>query len=904
MMLRNTDTGFTRTATADDAGSYRFTAVPPGPYSLTAAKPGFGTIVREGVILVLGAEAVINMELPVAGLSESLVVTADVPVVETTKSAIEMRLNREQLDILPTFFRDYTSFLRLTPASQAFGNSFTGSRDRSNEFILDGVDNSSDITGFSRTFVTLDTIQEFEVLANNYKAEFGRASGGVVNVVTRAGTNRQSGTALFAISDDAFNSLSPYANRLVPEAPFRRTTFGGNIGGPFVRDRWHYFVSYEGLEQDSQSETTQIMPAADAAFSAATRGFLSANAIPLSIFGTGGLIRQVRPEYFSHHSASARVDGQLNPIQTLTVKYLFRRSYTSPGTSGTLFDYNGDISLTRDHYAVVTHKWILGSNRLNEAYFHAGHTLSQFHAAFPSLTNVSVTGAFFLGGNQNYPQGRTEPLYQGVDNLTWIRSGGRTGEHAIKAGANLKVFRSDSYYDLDSRGTFIFPSLQQFLLGQPTFFTQFRGDSRVERPNTLLAFYLQDDWRPNGNLTINLGLRYDDESAKTEALRDITGTPGPGISKDKNNVAPRLGVVWAPGGSTKQAIHAGAGLYYDQVVLNILGNVRFNPPKDVGIILSNPSFPNPTSGLLFTPAPSIQTIDPDLTTPYNLNTSIGYRRELASNLGVDVSYVYNRGWNQVMTVERNMGIPGTANIFGQGAAVRDPLVTTNTFSSNLGFIHYRGLLVDLRKRFSNRTQGGLAYTLSKTEDNSANFGSAIQVPTRPDLSDGPSFNDRRHEVKAHLEVNLPFDIQWAGVLEHYSEAPLNVTAARDINGDGIVGDWVNDAICVNISCPGFHYSRNSVRELSTEEANRLRALFGLAPIAKFANNPKYLNLNMSLQKSVRVMGHRARATGEVFNVFNTPQRIIGSSSITSGIFGTYVAVVQPRAMAFTFQFDW
>jgi len=340
------------------------------------------------------------------------------------------------------------------------------------------------------------------------------------------------------------------------------------------------------------------------------------------------------------------------------------------------------------------------------------------------------------------------------------------------------------------------------------------------------------------------------------------------------------------------------------VVLNILGNVRFNPPKVIGIVIPGPSFPNPSSGLLFTPTPSIQTIDPDLTTPYNLNTSVGYRRELASNLGVDVSYVYNRGWDQVMTIERNMGIPGTANIFGQGAAVKDRLVTTNTFSSNLGFTKYKGLLVDLRKRFSHRTQGGLAYTLSKTQDNGANFGSAIQVPTRPELSDGPSFNDRRHELKAHLEVELPFDIQWAGVLEHYSEAPLNVTAARDINGDGISGDWVNEAICVNISCPGFHYSRNSERELSTDAANRLRALFGLAPITTFANNPKYLNLNMSLQKSVRVMGHRARATAEVFNVFNTPQRIIGSSSITSGIFGTYVAVVQPRAMAFTFQFDW
>ena len=101
-----------------------------------------------------------------------------------------------------------------------------------------------------------------------------------------------------------------------------------------------------------------------------------------------------------------------------------------------------------------------------------------------------------------------------------------------------------------------------------------------------------------------------------------------------------------------------------------------------------------------------------------------------------------------------------------------------------------------------------------------------------------------------------------------------------------------------------HYFRNSVRELSTADANQLRSLVGLAPIAEFANNPKYLNLNMTIQKSVRVFGRRARATLEVFNVFNTPQRLIGSTSATSGIFGTYVAVVQPRAMQFTAQFDW
>jgi hypothetical protein len=257
-----------------------------------------------------------------------------------------------------------------------------------------------------------------------------------------------------------------------------------------------------------------------------------------------------------------------------------------------------------------------------------------------------------------------------------------------------------------------------------------------------------------------------------------------------------------------------------------------------------------------------------------------------------------------MTVERNAGIPGSANIFGQGAAGRNPAIASETFNTNLGFIRYKGLLVELRKRLSRGIQGAVAYTLSKTVDNGFAFNTPIQVPSRPDLNTGPSSNDRRHEVKAHLEVQLPFDIQWAGILEHYGESPLNITALRDVNGDGITGDWVNEEICLTIQCSGFRYSRNSARELSTDEANRLRALFGLAPIAEFANNPKYLNLNMTLQKSVRVLGRRARATMEVFNVFNTPQRLIGSTSATSGIFGTYVAVVQPRAMQFTFQFDW
>jgi hypothetical protein len=901
---RNVDTGFVRTTETDLDGRYRLTAIPPGRYSLAAARVQFRTVMREGIVLSLGAEAVIDLEMPPSGISEFLIVNADVPVVDTTSPAIDMRINREQLDLLPMFGRSFFSLLRLTPASQAFGNSFTGSRERSNESTLDGVDNSSDITGFTRMGVALNTIQEFHVLANNYDAEHGRASGGVINVLTRSGANTPNGSAFFAVSDDAFNARSPYANRQVPEPPYRLNIFGANAGGPLSRDKWHYFAAYEGVSEDFQVEATQVMPAATAAFSDVTRAFLQTNGIPLSIFGGGGLVRQVRPEYSDVHNVTARIDGTLTANQSMATRYTYRRLYMTSGEGGTFFDYSGNTSLVRDHYLVGSHKWVPRSNRLNEVYVQGGHTESDFRARFPSLTNLFVSGAFSVGGNSGYPQGRSEPLLQLVDNFTIIRSGGRTGDHAIKLGANVKIFRSDSFFDADSRGTFTFFSLQQFLAGQAGQYTQMRGDTRLERPNTLSGFFIEDDWRPRPDLTVNAGLRYDYESAKTEALREITGEPGPGIGGDTNNIAPRVGVVWAPGGSTKHAIHGAAGIYYDQVVLNILGNVRFNPPKVIGVSISNPSFPDATSGLVSVPPPAIQSIDPDLTTPYNLNTSIGYRRELATNLGVDVSFVYNRGWDQPMTLDRNAGIPGTANVFGQGAQGRNPAIFSDTFTTNLGFIRYKGLLVDVRKRLSRGVQGGVAYTLSKTEDNAFSFGTPIQVPSRPDLNDGPSSNDRRHEVKAHLSVQLPFDIQWAGILEHYSEPPLNVTAVRDVNGDGLTGDWVNEEICTTIACPGSHYSRNSVRELSTAEANRLRAVFGLAPIAEFANNPKFLNLNMTLQKSVRFRGWRARAKMEVLNVFNTPQRLIGSTSITSAIFGTYVAVVQPRATQLTFQFDW
>lgn len=905
---RNTATGFSRDSVTVADGRFRIPAIPPGPYEFTAELGGFTTGLRRGVTLTVGSEVVINFQLSLGALTEVLTVTAESPVVETTTAAVQTSLNRETIDLLPLIGRDYTSLLRLAPGAQSSnGTSFTGSRGRSNQWYVDGVDNSEDISGYSRQSPAVDSIQEVQILVNGFKAQYGSASGGVVNVVTRSGSNSMTGSGFFLFRNESMMSQSPYANRSLPQDPFQRVHYGGTVGGPIRRDRLHFFGTYEREDRDTSSSSTFVLPTADQirGASAATRQYLAANGITPEMFGAGGTQRLVRPEFVDVHKATVRFDAQPNASHSLTFRFTADRDSQPSGTSGTLLDFNGGTAISNTNYATLNHKWVLGNNKLNEAYLQVGQTYADFFVSYPTLTNISVTGGPSLGGPSNYPQGRTDKIVQFTDAFTWNLTATRSGEHVLKAGTQIKIFRSDSFFDSNFRGTYTFPSMARFLAGTPSIFTQNQGDTRLARPNQIYGFYLQDDWRPNASLTLNLGLRYDYEGAKTEALRDVTGEPGAGISGDKNNISPRFGFAYAPGGTTRQAFYGGTGIYYDQIILNIIGNARFTPPKVIGVRIDNPAWPDPTAGGSVTlPPPALSIIDPELTTGRNWNSQIGYRRELAGNLGLDVSLVHNRGYDQVAILNTNAGIPGTATINGTNPIRPDSRYTNVSFYSNFGEIRYTGLLVELNKRFSTGFQGGLNYALSKTSDNAFNFVSGFTVPERMDLNWGPGDQDRRHVLRGNLAATLPFDIQLGVIAEYMTDAPLNITAARDLNGDGLTGDWIHEDICRNLpTCGGFRYSRNSVRQLSTEDANRLRQLFDLSPIEAFAKNPTYFNADVTLQKRVRVNRMGLRLTVEGFNVFNIPQRTQPSSSVTAGTFGTYTAVSQPRAVQVTFQVD-
>jgi len=903
---RNVDTGISRSVVSEPTGAYRVPVLPPGAYEFTAELAGFGSARRRGVRLTIGSEVTLDFELKVASVTEEVTVTADAPLVETTNAAVYTLVTREEIDILPIIGRDFLSLVKLAPGVQntAQGSDIGGARGRSNSYLVDGVDNGGEITGNRLQQTNLDSIQEFQVLTNSFKAEYGRAGGGVISVLTRSGRNNFDGGLFFLYRDQDMVARNPFLTPGDPKDPFERKQYGGFLGGPIRKDRTHFFVSFDYENRETASTRTLPLPAPGAAVSDATAQFLRQNDITLPF--EGGTRRFVRPEFIRYPRLTARFDHAASQRHNFTLNLHWERENSPSGKAGTIYDTQGGVDVSKEVSAQLNYKWIRSSTHLNELYFKIGRTSFDGKRDFPDLINISIDEAdgIYLGGNTDRPQGRTDDYFQLVDNYTIHKPGAWKGSHVLKFGFDSKVFRSDSFFDSNFRGTYFFTTVANFLAGRPRRFTVREGDSTLDRPITALGLYVQDDWTISPRLTFNLGLRWDYERGTVEALKDIPpgspvcaftdrcGKSGTANSDDYNNVAPRLGFVWDPRGDGKTAVHGGAGLYYDQVILNIQGNARFTAPKIVAIQIENPTFPDPfQGGTRTTLRPDVQVVDENLVTPYSVRTSLGLKRQLSTNTSGDVTFSWNRGYDQVLRPN--------INTINPAPRLRPNADFTNvTLYTNEGEFKYRAMTLELRRRMAGRFQGGLAYTLSKTENNGETFLSGYQFPRAPQRNSGPGDEDRRHVLVGHAVAKLPWDFDLAAVVDFRSERPLDVFAGGvDIDGDGITGDYPNG------------YSRNQVRELGLEEANRLRAEFNRAPIAEYQDNPKFFNTDVTLQKRFKVGGERAlRFTLEVFNVFNHPNYFRPSGSITSAFFGRRTSIdvtrdARPRSFQVTGQID-
>ena len=836
----NVETGWTRDVLSDERGWYRAAALAPGRYEVRAALQGFVAYVRAGLVLTLGQEATVNVALRLATVAEVVTVTADSPLVETTSNAIERTITRTDLDSLPLVGRNFANLATLSPGVAGVGGggvSASGQTTRSNSFIIDGTSNDDTVVNAQRGGFSLESVREFAVITNQFNAEYGMASGAIVSVITRSGTNQLQGRVFGFHRDDSFDAQDPFSKAQGSgKAPFTQQRYGGFMGGPILRDRFHYFGSYERLREETTNVvTSSLVP-------------VSEREVPATDMG---------------HQYFIKTDQRLNDDHTLSVRYRAdSRGSTGNGIGGLNTKERGNNTNTLDQDVVSAFTSVLASNLLNELRVQVSR-----RSTFSDTNGYSVDGmpqinrpSANLGKAQNMPQGRDENRVQLVDNFSYTR-----GAHDFKFGADISLIRAESFFPRNRDGNFTFATDAPFnpadLATYPTQYVVAILNPELDLPNDLFSFFAQDQWHYRTNLTFNLGLRYDRE----RGFRKITGVPD-----DGNNFQPRLGVVWDPWNDGRTAIRGGYGHYVDQSFLNIQLNVA-SAKDSVEIVIANPGYPDPFSrGTTAATPPSTATVTPKPRTPETRTASLGIKRELVAGLAVSVDGVYSRGYYQYAWNDLNYPNPVTG--------VRpDPSVGRVIVYDDYGNSWYSALLVGLEQREFHGAAWNLSYTLSKTLRDVEGFQFTPQDLRNLAGDKSLASNHREHQLVGNVTYRLPWGFQLGAVAQARSGLPWTVTTGTDNNRDTFIVDRPDLAV------PGGDPTDRAT--YSTAFTGRVGNLSRNSAIG-----PGFFRLDARLSKIVRFGTRRLEGFVEGFNLTNRVNLGGPTGNLRSANFGRSTAI--------------
>jgi hypothetical protein len=858
--LANMETGWTRSTVSDAEGWYRAAALPPGIYEIKAELSGFANSVRSRVPLTLGQELTINIGLKVATVEETVTVTGDAPLIETTSNTLGTSISREQLDSLPVPGRTFTALAQTAPGVTGVGGGGVnagGQLDRNNSYRIDGVSNDNNVLASPRGGLSMEAIREYVVIANQFAAEHGDASGAIVSVVTRAGTNNFQGRGFLFHRDESFDAQDPFSKAQGSgQAPFSQQRFGGFAGGPIKQDRMQYFGTYEGVRLDQTAViTSPLVPVAEREV---------AN-------------NEEQDQYF------ARTDNRLTDRQSMFVRYRYdERVEFNNGVGGLNTFERGTDSINRNQDAVLSHTWVMTSRALNEVRVQFGRHFADNVVRMPldSPTINRPSGNF--GKPANQPQGRTEDRWQFVNNFSYS-----IASHDMKFGIDYSKIRARSYFNNNTGGTFTFATDAPFaandLTTYPIQYTRNIGDPNLIRPNDAFGVFAQDSWRMRSNFTLNYGVRYDYENAWQQAI---------GAGDANLNLAPRVGFAWDPMNDQKTVIRGGGGLYYSKVFLNITGNIML-ARRFQGVTIVNPGFPDPFSrGTQAPQALPSTTIGPEeVNTPVTRQLSIGMKRELFGGMAVSADYVNSRGRNLYYGPDSNAPNPVTR--------VRpNPNFARITQYRAEGNSWYNALLIGLEKRAGGRIpQFGISYTLSKQDRDVEDFNFVPQDSNNRDAEKGPAENDRRHQLVANVVWAMPAGFQIGLFAQARSALPFNVTTGIDNNRD----------TSTTTDRPDLANPNGDPRDRSTYDAN-FTGRSGNLP-RNYARGDAYFEAHLRLSKFFnlsRARLDRLELFVEALNVTNHVNFGEPEGSLRSAAFGRATELhddSSPRQIEIGFRID-
>src|SRR5687767_3811940 len=787
---KNLETNQQTTMTSDHEGRYRFPYLRTGVYDLTIQAHGFATMTRE-LTLSVGQSIDLPVKLEVAGVAAQVNIDSSVPMVETIRTQITETIRPREINELPLNGRNYLDLALLIPgvsptntgSNQRFaetsavpgqGISIAGQRNLYNSFILDGVSANDDAADLTGSYYSEEVIDQFQVVTSGGIAEFGRASGGVVNILTRSGTNDFRGSVYGFFRNQRFDARNPVAPT---KDLLTQGQYGGTFSGPLRSERTFFFTNFEQTRRNYSAVIT-IDPSAVSAIN----NRLSAVNYPGSLIDTG-----VVPASFDTTNFFARLDHKINSRNDLSGRYsLYHIGAVNSRTSGGLNAVSRGSGLKNtDQTVQVSNVTTLSSRTLNETRF------QYTNSRLDQPVNDTVGPAVNIGGVANFgtatfsPLGRDINLLEIVDNVSTQR-----GNHSLKAGGGFLHNKVNIFFPGAVQGVYNFNSLNNFLTGNYATFQQAFGVPEQAQSNPNFGLFVQDEWRVGPNFTINAGVRYDAQFL-----------PDP-IETDADNFSPRLGIVYAPGDRTT-VIRAGYGLYYDRIPLRATSNAlqRDGSKYIVAQLLPTqpgaPVFPNVLTvqpSTLIT-KPNITRIDPNIESSYSQQANLQVEREFPGNTVVSVGYLHLRARHLIIT--RNVNVPTLPVSAGDPNLGRpDPNWGNISRFESSGTSAYDGMVVSLHQRATRWSSLRVSYTLSKTIDDSGNF--FFSTPQNNfNLRDerGLSDNDQRHRlvISGSLEVPDPkkpsglqrilCGFQFDYIFTAASRLPFNVLLGNDRNLD-------------------------------------------------------------------------------------------------------------------------
>lgn len=803
--VRNRGTSFERTTQTDSEGNYQVAALPVGTYSIEVQVQGFKTQVADQVTIEVARTVVQNFQMDVGAISEQVLVSSDVPVIETATTSVGTVINQRTVQEIPLNGRHFVDLGLLIPGSVtppqngfltaplrgqgSFAFNTAGGREDTVNFMINGI-NLNDMVQNQITFQpSINTVQEFKVDNSTVSAEYGRNSGAIVNIATRSGTNEYHGELFEFLRNEALDARN-FFDRTAEPPPFKRNQFGFNIGGPINlprfgeggpvlsykgKNRTFFFFSYEGLRQrqgltltsnvltDAQRASVtnptilQLLPLIPRATSVAI-----INNVPVGQFGGSGTAPVDIDQW------TGDVNHNISSNDRLHIYYAFQRDKrgepnlqgnTMPGWGDTRQSQRQIFTLNETHIfgPSLTNEARLGFNRLNITFTPnaqlnpADFGINNGVNADIGLPQISITGFNFnLGGPAGFPQGRADMTIVLSDTVSYLR-----GNHSFKFGGEARRFYNNNF-TLDT-GTFTFANVNSFLTGNANAFSVTLGDRSSAIIQNALGFYVQDNFKARPNLTLELGLRYDWNMTPTERFNRFVVFDhltrsfvrvGSGIDKvykeNNRNIHPRVGIAWDPFNDGKTSIRAAYAILADQPVTNVVTPLASNPPLATPLTFTGPvTFAN---AVLVAGAAGLApaNVDPDFSNAYVQSWNLNIQREVARDLGITIGYFGTKGTNLRISRNINQPINGVRPIptVSASSPIRPGAALNNIVQiESTGNSSYNALWATATKRLSRGLQFNASYTFSKSIDYNSLNSQGVVIQDSYNLRDSRGLSD-------------------------------------------------------------------------------------------------------------------------------------------------------------------